>query len=603
MCGIVGFTGKTKDNKKIIKAMADKINHRGPDGEGYFVEEEIALGHKRLSIIDLKGGSQPMFSADKKLVIVFNGEIYNYKDLKEELKEYKFKTNSDTEVILNGYLKWGKDMPKHLRGMFAFALYDIENKELFCARDYFGIKPFYYYENNGIFMFASEIKALLEHPDFVKEMDESVISSYLIFGFNPKEESFFKGVKELKPGNYLIYKDGKKTIKPFFEIDFKTKNETYEKAVEEVESVMKESVDYHMVSDVEVGSFLSSGIDSSYIVSLARPDKTYTVGYENKKYSEIDYAKDLAGKLNITNKSKLISKEEYFKALNDAIYHMDEPTEDPAVCALYFVAQLASKDVKVVLSGEGADELFAGYNYYREEVDYQFYNKIPYFLRHIASKFFSLFPSIRGINFIVRRGEKVENAYVGVSPVWGKHEINKVLKKHEKFKPSDITGKFLKNFMDRDNLTKMQVIDLNCWLVKDILKKGDRMTMAHSIEARVPFVDKEVFKVASSLKTSYKVNKTNTKVALREAAKSVIPTEAYKKKKLGFPVPIREWMKEDDVYSDIENKLSNETAEKYFNTKYLKKLLSDHKTGKKDNYRKIWSVYIFLKWHELFFES
>ena len=604
MCGIVGFVGNTKDNKKIIKNMADRINHRGPDGEGYFLEDNVALGHKRLSIIDLKGGSQPMFSYDDRLVVVFNGEIYNYKELKEELiKDYDFKTNSDTEVLLNGYLKWKEDMPKHLRGMFAFALYDKDEKTLFCARDYFGIKPFYYYENNGAFMFASEIKAFLEHPDFKKEINDEVLSSYLVFGFNPREESFFKGVKELKPGCTLTYKDGKVELNRYFEIDFNTKKDGYDNAVEEIANVMDESVKYHMVSDVEVGSFLSSGIDSSYIVSLAHPDKTYTVGYENKKYSEIEYAKDLTEKLGITNKSKIITKEEYFNVLNDTIYHMDEPTEDPAITALYFVAKLASEDVKVVLSGEGADEFFGGYNYYREEVDYQFYNKIPYFLRHAASKFFSLFPSIRGINFIVRRGEKVENAYVGVSPVWGKREVNKVLKNKVKFKPSEITGKFIEKFKARDNLTKMQAIDLNCWLVKDILKKGDRMTMAHSIEARVPFVDKEVFSVASSLPTEYKVNKTNTKVALRDAAKKVIPTEAYKKKKLGFPVPIREWMRDDDVYEEIKSKFNSDVANEYFDTKYLNKMLDEHKIAKRDNYRKLWSVYVFLKWHEIFFEN
>ena len=603
MCGIVGFVGNTKNNKKIIKNMADRINHRGPDGEGYYINDDIALGHKRLSIIDLKGGAQPMFSYDDRLVIVFNGEIYNYKELKEELKEYTFNTNSDTEVILNGYLKWKEEMPKHFRGMFAFAIYDKEEDIVFCARDYFGIKPFYYYENNKTFMFASEIKAFLEHPDFKKEMNEEVLSSYLVFGFNPREESFFKGVKELKPGCTLTYKDGKINVKRYFEIDFNTKKDGYDKAVDNIANVMDESVKYHMVSDVEVGSFLSSGIDSSYIVSLAHPDKTYTVGYENKKYSEIEYAKDLTDKLGITNKSKIITKEEYFNVLNDTIYHMDEPTEDPAITALYFVAKIASEDVKVVLSGEGADEFFGGYNYYREEVDYQFYNKIPYFLRHTASKFFSLFPSMRGVNFIVRRGEKVENAYVGVSPVWGKNEINKVLKKKEKFRASDITGKFLDKFKTRDNLTKMQAIDLNCWLVKDILKKGDRMTMAHSIEARVPFVDKEVFKIASSLPTEYKVNKTNTKVALRDAAKKVIPTEAYKKKKLGFPVPIREWMKEEDVYSDIKSKFNSDFANEYFNVKYLNKMLDNHVSGKKDNYRKLWSVYVFLKWHQIFFEN
>lgn len=601
MCGIAGFIGKDKNKKKILKAMCDRIAHRGPDAEGFYVKGDVALGQRRLSIIDLEGGKQPMFSGDGKLVIVFNGEIYNYKDLKKELKEYPFQTESDTEVLIYGYRKWGYDLPNHLRGMFSFALYDMEAKTLFCARDHFGIKPFYYYYNDGTFMFASEIKAFLDHPKFEKKFNESLIAPYLSFSFTPTTETFFEGVKRLDAGNYLTYKDGQINIERYFDLTFPIEEKDYDKTVEEIGKVMEDSTRHHMISDVEVGSFLSSGIDSSYLVSLARPDKTYTVGYDIPRYNEIDYAKDLTDKLKINNTSKKITKEEYMKVLDKIMYHMDEPASDPAVVALYFVANLASKDVKVVLSGEGADEFFGGYNYYREEVDYSFYNKIPFFIRHSISKFCSLFPPVRGINFLVRRGEKLEDSYIGVNKVWSDKEIKKLLKEPVTIQNKEITKPVFDKFKGQSNIVKMQAIDINFWLMKDILQKADRMTMANSLEGRVPFIDREVFKISSSLPLNYKVTKENTKVALRDAAKKVIPNESYKKKKLGFPVPIRDWMREDDVYKEIKKAFNSKVCKKYFDKDILIKMLDEHKEGKKDNYRKVWNVYCFIKWYNVFF--
>ena len=603
MCGIAGFIGKDKDKKKILKNMCDRIKHRGPDAQGYYVKGDVALGQRRLSIIDIEGGKQPMFSKDEKLVVVFNGEIYNYKELKSELSDYPFQTNSDTEVLLYGYKEWGSELPKHLRGMFAFALYDIENKTLFCARDPFGIKPFYYYQNDGDFMFASEIKAFLDHPKFKKEFNESILAPYLSFSFTPTTETFFKGVKRLDAGYSLTYKEGEMKLNRYFDLNFDIQKEDYDKTVDNISKVMTDSVNHHMISDVEVGSFLSSGIDSSYLVSLAKPDKTYTVGYDIPRYDETNYAKDLTEKLGISNTNKKITKEEYMQILPKIMYHMDEPASDPAVVALYFVANIASKDVKVVLSGEGADEFFGGYNYYREEVDYAFYNKIPFFIRHGISKFFSLFPPVRGINFLVRRGEKLEDSYIGVNKVWSEKETKKLLKNKPVVENKAITKPVYDEFKDKSNIVKMQAIDINFWLMKDILQKADRMTMANSLEGRVPFVDTEVFKVASSLPIEYKVTKENTKVALRDAAKKVIPNESYKKKKLGFPVPIRDWIKEDDVYKELKRELNSKVAKKFFNTEILLKMLDEHKNGKKDNYRKVWTVYTFLKWYDVFFSS
>ena len=604
MCGIVGLVTK-KEKENTIKLMSDRIKHRGPDGDGYFIDGDVALGHRRLSIIDLSSGDQPMFNEDGSVVTVFNGEIYNYQQLKEELKAlgHDFRTKSDTEVLVHGYEEWHTDLPKHLRGMFAFAIYDKNKNEVFLARDNFGIKPLYYAKMNDTFMFASEIKAFLDVPAFEKVFNESILETYLEFSFVPTNETFFKGVHRLDAGCSLLYKDGEIKLNKYFKLDFKEENMSFEDAVKNISDVMKDSVEKHLIADVEVGSFLSSGIDSSYIVSLAKPDKTYTVGYENKKYDETMYAKDLAEKLGIKNESKIITKEEYLENISKIMYHLDEPTSDPAAISLYFVAKLASKDLKVVLSGEGADEFFGGYNYYREEVDYKFYNKLPFCIRHAIGKVASIFPEGRGFNFLVRRGEKLENSYIGVNRNFSSKMAKKVLKNNYELEAIHVTKDVYNEFKNYSNIDKMQAIDINFWLMKDILLKADRMTMASSIEGRVPFIDKEVFKVASHLPFDYKVTKENTKVALRAAAKEVIPTEAYKKKKLGFPVPVREWIKEGDFKEEVEKTLNSDVANKYFNTKIINKMFEEHVNGKKDNYRKIWTIYTFIKWYQVFFEG
>lgn len=604
MCGICGIIRKG-DNKVIIKKMNDRIIHRGPDGEGYYIDGDVAFGHRRLSIIDLSTGDQPIYNEDNSVVTVYNGEIYNYLELRSELESlgHEFKTKSDTEVLVHGYEEWHTDLPKYLRGMFAFAIHDKTRNEIFLARDNFGIKPLYYAKMNDSFMFASEIKSFLDVPDFKKEFNEDILETYLEFSFVPTNETFFKGVYRLDAGCSLLYKDEDIKINKYFKLDFKEDKMSFTDAVKNISDVMEDSVKRHLIADVEVGSFLSSGIDSSYIVSLAKPDKTYTVGYENKKYDEINYAKNLADKLGIKNESKIIKKDEYLDAIPKIMYHLDEPTSDPAAISLYFVAKLASRDLKVVLSGEGADEFFGGYNYYREEVDYKFYNKIPFCIRHAIGKVAGLFPEVRGFNFLVRRGEKLENSYIGVNRNFSEKMARKVLRKNYELKAIDVTKDVYNEFKDYSNIDKMQAIDINFWLMKDILLKADRMTMASSIEGRVPFIDKEVFSVASKLPFDYKVTKENTKVALREAARKVIPTDAYKKKKLGFPVPIREWIKDGAFKEDIEKTINSDVANKYFNVKFLNKLFNEHISGKKDNYRKIWTVYTFIKWYQVFFEN
>ena len=454
MCGIVGFIGKNKESKKIIESMTNKLIHRGPDDFGYYVDEFCALGHRRLSIIDLNTGKQPI--TDGKYTIVFNGEIYNYLELKEELKKkYKFKTKTDTEVILKGYEEWGADVLKKLRGMFAIAIWDEQKKELFLARDQWGIKPLYYYRNNDTFMFASEIKALLEHPDFKKEFNGEILSAYLCFNSVPTEESFFKGVFKLKPGYYLLYKSGRIDIERFFKLEFDETKQDEDELVNKIKNVMEDSVEHHKIADVEVGSFLSSGVDSSYVVSLLKPNKTFTASFESKysKYDEIKYAKDLSDKLGIENKSYIITKEEYLKEFPKIMYYMDEPLADPSAIALYFVAKEASKYVKVVTSGEGADELFCGYGDYREEVDHAWYNKIPYPIRHLVSMLFShyKFQEIKGINFLYRKGQRLENYFIGDGKVYTDQEANKIVKLKNQIRTKEITKPYYDEYKDASN--------------------------------------------------------------------------------------------------------------------------------------------------------
>lgn len=605
MCGIAGFYNKKDKKEEIIKKMADKIAHRGPDGEGYYINDKIALAHRRLSIIDLSTGGQPMFNKEKDLVIVFNGEIYNFLDIKKDLKKdgYKFLNKSDTEVIINGYKKWGKKVVDHLRGMYAFAIYDIKNDELFMARDKWGIKPLYYAKFNDTFMFASEIKALLEHPDFDKKLNEDILSAYLCFNSCPTEETFFKGVYRLEPGHTLFYKNGKIKIEKFFQLDIEPKEQDWDKIVSDIKAAMKESVEYHQISDVEVGSFLSSGIDSSYLVSLARPDKTYTVGYKNKKYDEIGYAKDLTNKLNIHNKSKEITKEEYIKNFEKIIYYMDEPLADPSAIALYFVAEIASKDVKVVMSGEGADEFFGGYGTYLEDINQSWYMKIPYFLRHLAYLITKPFGDVRGFNFVYRRGQHLEDYNIGLGRVFRDEDARKIVKLKNQIHTKEIVAPLYNDYKTKDNTCKRQVIDYYYWLVKDFLHAVDRNTMMFSLEARTPFLDDKVYEVARHLPFSAKINNVTTKPALREAAKSVIPNGSYKKKKLGFPVPLREWMRDEDLYNKIKVEFESENAKKFFKQDKILKLLELHKSKKKDTYKKVWTIYTFLVWYRVYFNN
>ena len=599
MCGIVGFIDKSKDKKKIIKDMADLIIHRGPDSDGYYVDDNIALGFRRLSIIDLGTGSQPIFNEEKDKVIIFNGEIYNYQIIKEDLlaKGHKFTTKADTEVILHGYEEYGEKILNKLRGMFAFVIYDIKTKELFGARDFFGIKPFYYYIDDDVFMFGSEIKSFLGNPNFKKEFNKEMLPLYLSFQYSALENSFFKNVYKLKPGCYFKYRDGKFKLEKYYNLELEPyEDRSFDDFKDGIRDLLNDSVEAHKVSDVEVGSFLSSGVDSSLIATISSVNKTFTVGWDNNNYSEIDYAKDLSKKIKVKNISKKISKSEYFEKFPMIQYYMDEPLADPSAIALYFVAEIASKHVKVCLSGEGADEIFGGYNIYQEPFTVSWYYKIPFPIRKFIGVLATPFRNHSGFNFLIRRGKKIEDRYIGNAFIFDTYEIDKVLNYKSNKKYTDLTKPYYKHCKNYDDVMKMQYIDFNFWLVGDILLKADKMSMANSLEVRVPYLDRVLVDYARHLPTKYKVNEKVTKYAFREVAKEVLDKKVANKKKLGFPVPIRVWLREEDTYNLVKNTFLE--GSEFFNTKYLIKLLDDHKNEKRDNSRKIWTIYTFLVWYK-----
>ena len=584
--------------------MADLIIHRGPDSDGYYVDDNIALGFRRLSIIDLGTGSQPIFNEEKDKVIIFNGEIYNYQTIKEDLlaKGHKFTTKADTEVILHGYEEYGEKILNKLRGMFSFVIYDIKTKELFGARDFFGIKPFYYYIDDEVFMFGSEIKSFLGNPNFKKEFNKEMLPLYLSFQYSALENSFFKNVYKLKPGCYFKYKDGKFKLEKYYNLELEPyEDRSFDDFKDGIRDLLNDSVEAHKVSDVEVGSFLSSGVDSSLIATISSVNKTFTVGWDNNNYSEIDYAKDLSKKIKVKNISKKISKSEYFEKFPMIQYYMDEPLADPSAIALYFVAEIASKHVKVCLSGEGADEIFGGYNIYQEPFTVSWYYKIPFPIRKFIGVLATPFRNHSGFNFLIRRGKKIEDRYIGNAFIFDTYEIDKVLNYKSNKKYTDLTKPYYKHCKNYDDVMKMQYIDFNFWLVGDILLKADKMSMANSLEVRVPYLDRVLVDYARHLPTQYKVNEKVTKYAFREVAKEVLDKKVANKKKLGFPVPIRVWLREEDTYNLVKNTFLE--GSEFFNTKYLIKLLDDHKNEKRDNSRKIWTIYTFLVWYKQYFND
>ena len=609
MCGICGFTGQVVDRDDVIRNMTEVITHRGPDSDGFFTDDYISMGFRRLSIIDLDAGHQPIYNEDKSLVLTFNGEIYNYKELRKVLiqKGHKFYTDTDSEVLVHGFEEWQEDLLPKLRGMFGFAIYNTKDKSVFIARDFFGIKPMHYTQIGEDFVYGSEIKSILEHPKFVKRFNTKALDTYLSFQYAVPPETFFEGVYCLMPGHYLWYRNGEVETTRYFEPRFNPNEEmSEEQAVNEIEKVFENSVNAHKIADVEVGCFLSSGVDSSYVSTYFADQKTFTVGFDfGEKYNEISWAENLSKKIGVEHHTHLISSEEFWDAVPTVQYHMDQPLADPSCIALYFVSRLASQYVKVVLSGEGADELFGGYTCYNDPRVFKIYQTIvPHCIRKAIRAVCRKLPDIKGRDYLIRACDPLEERYIGNAFMYDYKQKKDLLKDPSiATRPQDYTRKYYYRCRKYDDVTKMQYLDINMWMVGDILLKADRMSMANSLELRVPFLDKEVFKVASSLPTRLRCNKSNTKYAMRKAAVRHMPEETAEKEKLGFPVPTRVWLRDEKYYNVVKKKFKVKTAEKFFNTDVLVEWLDTHFSGKEDNSRRVWTVYVFLVWYDIYFDE
>lgn len=612
MCGFAGYIHnyETFDKEEVIHKMADRIKHRGPDDAHYYIDDGIALGFRRLSIIDLEGGRQPILNEDGSLVLLFNGEIYNYQELREELIKagHVFTTKTDSETILHGYEEYGKKILDRLRGMFAFIIWNKNTKELFGARDIFGIKPFYYYKKGKEFMFGSEIKSFLSHPNFEKELDEDMIPLYLSYEYSPDERTIFKNVFKLPGAHCFTYKNGELKVERYYKIEYKIEDDkSLEYWEDAITKEFTESVSMHQIADVEVGCFLSSGVDSSYVVKEiskgTKKVKTFSVGYEEEKYSELPYAQDFSNVIGVPNIANKVSADEFFDAVPEIQYYMDEPLPNPSEIPLYFLAKNARRYVKVVLSGEGADELFGGYPMYLAGGHFDHYShKVPRPVRKVLGTVAKHCPNFKGKNFLVRGAMEPYQRFMRANYVFQSAERQKFLKRPIASKvPEEYSKRYFDEVSNLDEPTQLQYVDMHTWMIYDILLKADRMSMANSLELRVPFLDKKMLELSTRIPSRYRAANETTKIALRGAAIKQLPERTANKKKLGFPVPLNDWLREDKYYNKVKAAFQSDIAEKFFVTSELMKLLDDHKSGKALNMQKIWSFYTFILWYEQFF--
>ena len=604
MCGHISIYYKNKKaDELLIRQLTEKIRHRGPDDTGYFIKDNIAFGFNRLSIIDLEGGNQP-FEKEKR-TIIFNGEIYNHNELREGLiGNNEFATNSDTEVLLTSYINYGEKCVDKLRGMFAFIIYDEVKNIVFGARDHFGIKPLYYVNNDDFIAFSSEYKSLVTLFGKVN-VDQSALQNYLSFQYTPNYNTIINEIKEVPNGTYFTIKNGDIEFKKYHNFKFSNKDIT----AKNIYDVVNDSVKHHMIANVEVGTFLSGGIDSTIVTALAaniNPKiKSFSIGFDVEGYNELTIAKKTAEYLGIENISVNVSEQDYIKALPSVAYYMDNPLADPSCVGIYLLSKEARKHVKVVLSGEGSDELFGGYNIYKEYYSLKPFSYLPEVIKCEVNKIAKSLPDIKGKNYLLRGTTKLKDRYIGNAKIFSNEEVKNIMYNYDK---NNTYSNILSNLYEEcdknnyDNVTTMQYIDMNTWLEGDILLKADKMSMAHSLELRVPFLDKEVLKCAEGLTLSQKISKNNTKVLLREAFKDIVPPYMKEKKKLGFPTPIRVWLK-SDLGRYVREIITNAEVDKLINKKYIINLLDEHIRGKKDNSRKIWTVFMFCLWYQIYIEG
>lgn len=622
MCGIVAFYDpKINEKQAVIGKMMATIKHRGPNSDGYYTNDEVALGFRRLSIIDLRGGAQPIYNEDKTRAIIFNGEIYNFKPLREQLIKagHTFTTKADTEVLLHGYEEWGMDgLLKKVRGMFAFLIWDDNNKTLYGARDFFGIKPMYYSNQDGHLLVGSELKSFLEYPKFKRELNVEAVKPYLMNQYNDLEETFFKGVYRFPAGHWFEYKDGEMKTHQYWDAEYKENSLSFEETLKRINDDLKETVDLYRIADVKVGAFLSEGIDSSYLTTLLNPDDVFSVSFDDSTYDEASKAKALADINHWKFYSDKVDADEAMRDFPEMQYHMDEPDANPSIIPLWYLCKLARKHVTVALSGEGADELFAGYVNYgmhtHNDIIKVFTSelkKLPEKKRVKLAHKIKRMPNFPGKVHMYTNLAEPSEFYVGQSVIYDmdyptiftSKDANSILQPtyRNKLTVNGIYQKDFKKVKAVDNVKQMQYIDLHHFMLNDIEQKADKISMAHSLEVRVPYLDKKIAELANSIPTKYLVNRHDTKYALRKASEKVLPDEWAKRPKLGFPTPIKQWLKEPRFYKQVHALFEEEFVNDIFDQKKIIKLLDDNYEGDGSHRRQIWAIYTFLVWYKLFF--
>lgn len=603
MSGFVGYISKKqKEDNQIIKKMGNMIIHRGPDAEDYYMNKDISMSVRGISKID----TQVFTNERKSMFLVADATIYNAVELKKKLikKGHIFNTDSNIEVIIHGYEEYGNKIVSMLKGMFAFVIWDENKQELFGVRDHFGIKPFYYYQIKDTFIWGSEIKSFLQHPNFKKELNKKALKPYLTFQYSVLEETFFKSVYRLNPSHYFIYKNGVLKIEKYYRYRYETKKVKPSALISNIHDLVINSVETYKQKETEIGVFLSGGVDSSYITSALKPKTTYSVGFNYQGFDETKDAKELSKLLKIKNKTKIITADNFFDIMEKVQYHSDEPHANLSAVPLYFLSELARQDKTVVMSGEGVDELYGGYGPYKQSNILLLYRKLPFKLRRHLKQSANKLHNFKGRNFIIRGGSRIEDYYVGQAFIYDDKEANDILIKPYKsnltFK--SITKPYFDQVKDKDDITKMQYLDMNLWLPNDILLKADKMASAHNLEVRMPLLDRNIFEQSLEIPSKYKIHKGITKYLFREASKMSLPLEWSNRRKRGFLVPFAIWLKEEKYYNQVKKVFNYDFASEFFDIIKINKLLDNHYEGIKNTARKVYTIYVFLIWYKVYFK-
>ena len=621
ICGIYNLDGLSVD-RDLLKRMNSTMVHRGPDDEGYFIDENIGLGHRRLSIIDLNTGQQPIFNEDGTKVIVFNGEIYNFPDLKTELetKGHWFKTKTDTEAIVHGYEQWGADCVSHLRGMFAFAIWDKKEKSLFLARDRLGKKPLYYYADEKKIIFASELKAILEDKRVQRELNLEGLSDYLSLGYVPAPKSIFKHISKLLPGHTLLYKNNNLLLRKYWDLQFNPRQDvSIDQYCDAILETLKESVKMRLVSDVPLGAFLSGGIDSSAVVALMaslkkEPVITNSIGFTEKEFNELGYAKETAEYFKTDHREYTVSPDavEIVKKLS---WHFDEPFADSSSIPTYYVSKMTRQSVTVALSGDGGDENFGGYRrYYFDRLENEIRNFIPQPIRrYLIGNIARLYPKadwlpqvFRAKTLLTNISKDPINGYFNSMSLFLPPMKEKLLSGDFKanLKGYDSAGVFrdyYNNSDTEDPLSRTQYIDFKTYLVDDILTKVDRASMANSLEVRVPLLDHVFVELIAQIPSHLKLNGRTSKYIFKKALGGILPTEIMDRKKWGFGIPVGKWLRKE-IREVAEETLFNQRSDvkSFFNQKYVKWLWEQHLSGMRDFTQPLWTLLMFQLWADRF---